>query len=207
VDRYADCEVDKYADCMEAIQMHIKAINDVLDRTPPMFMIRDVEFVALQLRKILELIVFANLSAHIEQYQAIRSSYANDWNINRIRKHIKTINPDYYPKAIRPPSGCKNDIGVLKISIESLSEGFLTESEYASEYQHLSTLIHAQNPFNTTAIQVVDELNRLDNIRKKIITLLNYHQVRLSNGDVIHCEMSLALGKKSNLKIVKLKLV
>ena len=98
---YMTEELSLYAGCMEEIKRRQKAISSIRNKKQStLFSITNVEFVALQLRKILELIALANLVANVEEYRRIRQSYATDWNAKRIIEQIKRINPDYYPQPI-----------------------------------------------------------------------------------------------------------
>ena len=94
--------VNLYATCMEEIKKRTEAIRMIYDKkysTP--FPITNIEFMALQLRKILELIALGNLVANRKQYETVRKSFRTDWNAKPIIKTIKQINPNYFPVGVR----------------------------------------------------------------------------------------------------------
>jgi len=151
---------------------------------------RDVELVALQLRKILEALVFANLSANIETYQEMFQSYYTDWNMTKIIERIRKINPSYYPVPIIRPEVTKNTDELAEFFVEPITQDFLTEDEVKCTKKYLDKLLHADNPFNTNLRSVKDELDRLEKFLIKITNLLRTHQTKLINGVIIHCEMN-----------------
>ena len=82
--------VNLYATCMEEVKKRTEAIKMIYNKkysTP--FPITNTEFMALQLRKILELIALGNLVANREQYETVRASFRTDWNAKAIIKTIK----------------------------------------------------------------------------------------------------------------------
>ena len=56
-----------------------------------------MEFCALQLRKILELILASSLIANKEEYEKHSKSFNKNWSIKKKLKEIKRINPNHFP--------------------------------------------------------------------------------------------------------------
>ena len=185
--------LEYYADCMQEIGFRTDKIGEVFERAlqSKKFFIADIEFIALNMRKILELIVFANLSANIEEYSKARQQYSKDWSIIKIIKRIRGINPDFYPRPIEKivhtlPSD--ND-RTHHISFEYLQGGFLTESELQKVDALTSDILHVHNPFKVEKRNPSDEMDKLYIYFKKIERLLRNHQMHLVNGDMIQCDM------------------
>ena len=73
-------DTSRYLQCMQEVRERLKLIELVTERkltTGREF--SDVEFVFLQLRKILELIAFASLTANKEKYSAVHAKFATHW--------------------------------------------------------------------------------------------------------------------------------
>ena len=147
----------------------------------------DYESAAVNFRKIAELIIFANLIGHEDEYSALYPNYTTDWNIGQIINKIKKINPDYYPKALR---GVADQNGSLSSVEDSPSGEWITEDELKDMWGKCSDLIHARNPF--LEVLNLDEYAELFNYwGKKINELLSRHMIRLAdNTHLIMCVMN-----------------
>jgi hypothetical protein len=65
-----------YSRCMEEIKRRQLAIDDILhDRKSTSFRYTNVEFVALQFRKIFELVILATLASHKQFFEGLRASW------------------------------------------------------------------------------------------------------------------------------------
>lgn len=104
------------------------------------------DLIALQLRKILELIAFASLSAHREPYIAAYADYAKHWNVKRLLRNLEAINPDFYPKPLQVR---KDESGT--ISFDYVASGYLTRDDFVELYQQTSAVLHVPDPFATAA--------------------------------------------------------
>src|ERR1700731_738919 len=63
----------------------------------------DKELVFLQLRKILELLAFASLTANREKYAAAHKKFATFWRAKDMLQDLEKVNPDFYPRPVQPP--------------------------------------------------------------------------------------------------------
>ena len=103
----------------------------------------DVELVFLQLRKILELVAFASLSANKEKYSAAHEKFAAHWKAKLMLQELEKINPDFYPMPIGQPQlqadGVKH--------CPAITEGFLTRTDFELLYDIASQFVHTRNPF------------------------------------------------------------
>lgn len=186
-----------YANCMEEVKKRTNSIKSILMReSSTLYPITNTEFMALQLRKILELISLANLVANKEQYEEIRKEFYKDWNAKRIIKKIKIINPNYYP------------VGIQRIPQkdqyrwEDKTENILTEDLFIKAYDDMSCILHSKNPFSDSAIYLNDVNSNISVTLSLITNLLNEHIVRLSNGDILNCTMeSHPIGFSENKRV------
>jgi hypothetical protein len=130
------------------------------------------DLIALQLRKILELIAFASLSAHSEPYIAAYADYAKHWNARRLLRNLAAINPDFYPK---PLTALKDESGSIRF--DYVPSGYLTKDDFVELYQQTSAVLHVPNPFATPSEHVLGRPYRewID----LIINLLRLHAIKL----------------------------
>jgi len=98
--------IENYCDLMEEIKRRIEVI-DVLRSADFQSLprIAKVESIALQFRKILELIAMGSLVANREALASASNSFASEWNAKRILAAIHKVNPDFYPRAVLEKPG------------------------------------------------------------------------------------------------------
>ena len=191
--------VNKYAICMQEVKLRTEAVCSILKKqTTTLYPYTNAEFLCLQIRKILELIVMANLVANKNEYQKIREKFATDWNAKRIIETIKKVNENYFPKPIyrKSPSIKKAQCEWVEKTTDILNENL-----YIDIYNKVSNLLHSQNPFNDNKINI-DEINKdCLNYINLIINTLNEHNTELCNKNIVNCTMN-AIEPQSKQKKV-----
>ena len=130
---------------MEEVRDRINLVKSIGDhRVTTGREVFDVELVVVQLRKVLELIAFASLTANKEKYSAAHAEFAMHWKAKRMLQELEKINPDFYPMPIgRPqlqPDGVKH--------CPAVTDGFLTKEDFALLYDKTGAILHVRNPFN-----------------------------------------------------------
>jgi hypothetical protein len=171
-------DISKYCDCMEEIKRRTHAVHAILSKqyTTPC-KATNIEFICLQIRKILELVALASLVANKDEYARHHKKFAEHWRAKAILDSIEKINPRFYPvpgKQVRDPKTGK------VTHLDLVKEGFLAQSEFSDVYNSCSEAIHAVNPFG----DAVDYRNLEKQIplwMTKLKTLLNHHQIQLLN--------------------------
>jgi hypothetical protein len=132
------------------------------------------ELACLQLRKSLELLAFASLTAHRDAYAAVYSDFSKHWRAKTLLDKLEKLHPEFYPKplsrATTTPDGIKH--------FDEIRDGFLTKEDFVFLYGKTSEVIHTRNPF-TTAPPVVDFERGLDEWVHRIQVLLSTHYIRL----------------------------
>jgi hypothetical protein len=137
----------------------------------------DYEILAINFRKIAELIVYANLVSHEKEYASVHPKYIYEWRMANIISKIKAINPNCYPKAARQGPIVQ---GVRQT--EDVPPGeWMTEDELIEMYDLCSDLIHARNPFQPR-VNISDYDERFSIWYSKIVNLLNHHIVQLADS-------------------------
>ncbi len=189
--------VNKYASCMQEIKLRTNAIHSIIKRqTTTLYPYTNLEFICLQIRKILELIAMANLVANKDEYQKIREKFSTDWNAKRILETIEKVNKNFFPTAIYRE---QLDNEKIKYHWHKKVSNILTKDIYIKIYDEISNILHAQNPFK------IDRIN-LDNLQQEvleyvnlIVNTLNEHNTYLCNGNIVNCNMN-AFDPNSNEK-------
>jgi hypothetical protein len=165
----------KYATCMDEIKRRQRAIDDILQKQQTTtFHYTNVEFVALQYRKIFELIILASLASHEQFFEGLTRKLSKEWQISKIISLVRAKNVAFYPKPIdRVPSsqpGVKDDW-------LDVSDGFLTIDELTRAHGTIGNLMHANNPYRNDLL--INEIEEQFTIwRQKTMRLLNNHLIR-----------------------------
>lgn len=198
-----------YAHCMEEIKMRLDVIACVFEGEIVLkYNICIREFVCLQFRKICELIVFASLSANIEEYKKIRSHYEKDWSFNRITEKIKSFNPKYYPRPVMEKKPIIKNNKQIR-NIVDIKNDFLTEDDLREIYSDCSGYIHETNPYNQSKSIESD----LEEFKKKcydwqirIMKLLNHHYVEIkSTGEKLQLAVIMQAEDDGKVHVVVLE--
>jgi hypothetical protein len=173
-------DIVTYCNCMIEIRRRLSLVQAVLDASITTghndF---DIEMVFVQLRKTLEVIAFASLTANKKEYSAAYDQFASHWNAQRMLRDLAKINPQFFPVALEPPQLMPNGVKHFPRPLD----GFLTEDEFVSLYDKCAKILHARNPFSAESptIQIgYSVMQWLSRIQK----LLRLHFINLVNGDV-----------------------
>ena len=171
-----------YKKCMEEIKRRLRAIDDVLQgQRTTSFKYTNIEFVALQFRKIFELIVLATLASHEQYFEGLVRKLGKEWQVTKIVAIVRKKNPAFYPKPIDRIATEKPGVTDEWIDV---SDGFLTLNELIDAHGRIGDLMHANNPYRE--VDMLDELEKqFLTWRAKIIRLLNHHLVRFPDDKTI----------------------
>ncbi len=167
-----------YCNCMEQIKRRLRLIRVVTSgavQTGDEG--ADAEFACLQIRKTLELLAFAALSANRERYLQVRADVGNEWRAKRILDRLRHLAPDFYPKPVVPVS-----LGPGRWHFDKVADGFLTEEEFVFLYDKCGDAIHERNPFRAGP-RLIDLERSVAEWASRIEHLLTFHYVRLVNQD------------------------
>src|ERR1700694_4124041 len=164
-----------YINCMEEVRDRINLVTTIVAHTVTTGReVFDIELVFLQLRKVLELIAFASLTANKAKYSAAHAKFAEHWKAKLMLKELEKINLDFYPVPIEQPqlqaNGAKH--------IPAVTEGFLTKDDFEFLYDKSSDILHVRNPF-TGKDRIVQIGHSVNEWVSRIQALLGLHMVRL----------------------------
>jgi hypothetical protein len=175
----AESERVVYANCMDEIKRRTDAVFAILKgHNSTLYKITNIEFVCLQIRKILELIALASMASHKEEFARQHAKFAEMWRAKKILDDLWKLNPDFYPvpteQILDPKTG-----EVIATSITS--KAYLTKEDFAIVYDGCSDILHSENPFGLPK-NLPDIEAGIPVWMQKIINLLQHHQAQLLGG-------------------------
>ena len=165
----------------------IKYRTDVIRRTEAAYRLgtsitgyrqTDIDLCYLQLRKCLELMMFASVIAH-DSFGRNLGKHLRDkeWNASRIVASLKRVNPGFYPVPVKdatpPGSRIRNE--------EKLEHGFLTEAEFRDLYDKCcGNMLHAsrKDPYGDRMPAHFRDIRGYGN---KLVRLLNHHWIHITD--------------------------
>ncbi len=112
---------------MEEIKLKVDAIQRLMEMCGIINQTR-LESACLQLRIVLELIIFSSLVSNKDAWRKSRDELRKAWNIKKIMRDLRGIHARYYPEP-------KEKVGDV-----------LTEDRLITIYDQLNKIIHAENP-------------------------------------------------------------
>lgn len=168
-----------YCNCMEEVKLRIAIVLAVVEKGLTVgredF---DGEFVCIQLRKTLELIAFASLTANKERYAEVHADFESHWNAKRLLINLEKIHPHFYPRPIQLDG--QNEKGVKHFA--NVADGYLTREEFVILYQKCSEALHARNPFRTDS-KVINFGRSIREWVGRIQKLLAVHYMQLAGSE------------------------
>jgi hypothetical protein len=165
-----------YANCMEEIKRRTDVVYAILHgQLSTIYPITNIEFVCLQIRKILELIALASLASHKEEFAKQYQKFAQMWQAKRILEDLAKLNPKFYPV---PTEQVLNQKTGEVLEVRAITKPYLTKADFADVYQQCSSILHAANPYGPPK-QLPAVAAAIPLWIEKIINLLNHHHVQL----------------------------
>ena len=183
--------IRKYCILLEEIKLRINSVMEIIDERKNkeqnlnmeemiQFHMK-TEFICLQIRKILEFIIFGTMVANQEVYKKTYSDFKNHWNVKKIMRKIEIINENYYPIAMSFGDSKLNDDGInYTHELNVLNTEFLTKEEFIKLYDKCSEIIHSPNPFQNN--HLINFEKTLEDWMYKIVSLIYIHQIKLVNS-------------------------
>ena len=94
-------DIAQYCDLMAEVKGRVESINRLMDM--PELMIRPrVESICLQLRMLLELIVFSSLVSNKHVWQRSQKELQSSQDISKKLRELRRIHPNFYPSPVVP---------------------------------------------------------------------------------------------------------
>lgn len=175
-DKTVDESLSLYCNLMSEIKMRTSAIVEILKgRATTTYQNTNIEFMCLQIRKILELISMGSLVVNREEFDAIGKKYSEYWNAKLILQDVERLNSDFYPIPIQVIQS--NEPEVVN-ELKKLNSGFLTREDFVKIYDKCGRIMHSYNPFGSKIDYEFYNAN-IKNWLNLIIGLLNTHLVHI----------------------------
>ena len=174
--------LEQYVACMEEIKKRTEVIECFLSKKcSALYIQTTAESIALQMRKVLELIALSSLIANRDSYATQRKNFAKDWHAKRILQTLEKVNSEFYPvpnyQVVDANSGTVTEI-------KRIERGYLTKEEFVKLYDWCCDLLHAENPFSNRSNIAERFLANVPTWVTQIKVLLNHHTVQLADKDL-----------------------
>ena len=132
-------DIAQYCDLMEEVKSRIESVNQLMEM-PGLTIRPRVESICLQLRMLLELIVFSSLVSNKDVWRRSQKELQSSQDISKKLKELNRIHPNFYPKPV--------DLRACSSGEEPTdrTEGFLSEMKLIEVYGRLGNILHAENP-------------------------------------------------------------
>ena len=142
-------DAQRYCSMMAEIKARQRLIKQVGEGRVPWFpQPARVEFVYLQLRKVIELIAMGSLLANADAFSKVQSNIQSYWHAKNLLDDIEAINPEFYPKPIIQKPSQRTGV---KMDWHERKDDFLTKDRFVTLYDKCGSIMHARNPFAAEA--------------------------------------------------------
>jgi hypothetical protein len=176
-------EGQKYADYLTEINDRLK-ISALAEKDARFDVRSRAEIMAMQVRKVIEMVVFFSLIANRSEYEKVQANFARHRIMTGpggILSAIEKLNPNFLPVPITllgppEPEG--------QAYVEETVGEFLTKERIEKIFVDCSEMIHVPNPYRTDALSVDDFMIRLPKYRKMIVDTLLTHKLVPTGGHV-----------------------
>jgi hypothetical protein len=161
----------RYSDVLNEMGTRARGAHEYLEVSPPT--LATVEYAALQLRMVLELIVMASFATNRVAVEEVTAALERK-NVDEARKLARNANPHYWPRAVVPTGNA----GLEGRSTEEV----LTEDEWGRAYGKVSALLHARNPF-APPLNVGETHDYLQDLLPLVRNLLSMHVMLMAGAN------------------------
>lgn len=179
-----EIEIQKYEQCLNEIKQRIEVIKTHLTgKNSTRYLITEVEFLAIQFRKVVELIAFSSIVVNKDDYAKLRTTinkdFKNDWNAKRIFETLQKINPHFYPEPSKQVVKFDKN-GKQFVELQKVTTGYLTKDEAIEVYNECSEVLHAWNPYSSER-DIKGLFEKYSDWASKLVILLSHHTIILTH--------------------------
>ena len=192
-------DINIYIKIMEEIKLRVDVLKQLHSgKLFVKYTATQVESMVLQVRKILELIVLASLSANKSIFEQNRNKFEDYWRPKDIIKDIESINPGFYPIPVEEKPS--EDEGVVADLVDVKTK-FMDRDRLLSVYDKCNKCLHASNPYGG-GIDYEYYMEKVPIWIDWIVRLLSTHKIILLNDDVIYL---VSMNVKGEVRITEFK--
>jgi hypothetical protein len=165
-----------YVECMDEIKSRISTIDFLLGVPTNLTDKTNLESLALNFRKVFELIVMACQAAHTH----LIGRKVKEWRIKNLEQLIAKYNPDFYMAPVH----------ATQTNIEDRHDvDILTLDELKVAHKRCGDWLHARGPYRDKN-NPKEDLDAFSLWRGKVVRLLDGHRVRIDDHTFIYCSMN-----------------
>ena len=132
-------DIAQYCDLMDEVKSRVESINQLMEM-PGITIRTRVESICLQLRMLLELIVFSSLVSNKDVWQRSQKELQGSQDISKKLRELKRLHPNFYPRPVELEASAPGEEPANR------TEGFLSEDKLIEVYGRLGNILHAENP-------------------------------------------------------------
>ncbi len=92
-------DIGQYCDLMEEVKSKVESINQLME-IPGVTIRTRVESICLQLRMLLELIVFSSLVSNKDVWQRSQKELQSSQDLSKKLRELKRLHPNFYPRPV-----------------------------------------------------------------------------------------------------------
>lgn len=186
-DPTSESALNLYAQQMEQIKLRINAMELVFNKTyNTPYQATNVEFCALQLRKVIEGILFSSLVTNSDKYLQAYNKLATTWKAQYIMNDLSRINPKFYPEPIKIVHHPER-VQVYEDGTRNTGDEFVQINDYITPdriikiHERLGGIMHERNPFSVPIDYPIYE-NLIRDTTNEVKLLLNTHLAHMADG-------------------------
>jgi hypothetical protein len=164
-------DLERYETVLRQLGERLRLVRQLLDQP-----VTQLEWIAVELRIALELIVLGSLVTNRSAISTVSSVFKIK-DVAEARRLVRDVNPEYWPTPLE--SGRQDEQGAQ--TAQRFEGDFLRENEWGREYGFLSDLVHAQHPY-TAPRDLTSVTERLSALFYRIAILLRQHLIVLAGN-------------------------
>jgi hypothetical protein len=169
---------DLYCNIMMEVRHRIEIVGYAARELYNIPKIAAYELCYLQFRLVCELIALSSLAAHGDIPATKSGRLTKTYQADAILNMLEKLHPDFYPV----PSKQLRDANGKVLEIEEIKSGFLTKKELITLYHETGDLLH-RGAMRDYKPRTAGDFRKILATLEKITTLLNHHQIQLSDPD------------------------
>ncbi len=132
-------DIGQYCALMEEVKSRLESIGQLLDM-PGISGRTRVESICLQLRVLLELVVFSSLVSNKDVWRRSRKELQSSQDMSKKLRELKRLHANFYPTPLDVEGA------VLGEEPAGRTGGFVDEARLMEVYGRLGNILHAENP-------------------------------------------------------------
>ena len=164
-------DIAQYCALMEEVKSRVESVNQLM-AMPGITIRTRVESICLQLRMLLELIVFSSLVSNKDVWQRSQKELQSSQDISKKVRELLRLHPNFYPVPVDLAESTPGEEPAHR------TEGFLSKDQLVEVYGRLGNILHAENPLG----KETDYRFFIDSVPgwlSEVMSLLECHKVYL----------------------------